>query len=96
MLQNGWLNTGDFVRMNEDGYVYFIGRSKDIIRRSGENFAPIEVEEALDSHPGVRASAVSRFRPSSPSYIEFIDALPMTPSQRIAKGRQSVPVTHRG
>ena len=58
MLQNGWLNTGGFVRMNEDGYAYFIGRGKDIIRRGGENFAPIEVEEALDSHPGVRASAV--------------------------------------
>lgn len=55
VLQDGWLNTGDIVRMNEDGCVYFIGRSKDIIRRSGENFAPIEVEEALDSHPGVFA-----------------------------------------
>jgi carnitine-CoA ligase len=124
VLQDGWLNTGDIVRMNEDGYVYFVGRNKDIIRRSGENFAPIEVEEALDSHPGVFASAViavparladddakafvvrseasavtaaellewcrdrlARFK--LPRYIEFIDELPMTPSQRIAKGQLS-------
>ncbi len=58
VIKDGWLNTGDIVRAEVSGVFTFVGRSKDIIRRSGENFAPIELEEALDAHPAVRMSAV--------------------------------------
>lgn len=58
VLHDGWLNTGDIVRQNDDGTFTYVGRGKDIIRRGGENFAPIEVEEALDAHPSVHSSAV--------------------------------------
>lgn len=57
-LQEGWLHTGDLVRMEEDGYLYTAGRKKDMVNRAGENIYPVEVEEILDSHPNVRESAV--------------------------------------
>jgi crotonobetaine/carnitine-CoA ligase len=57
-LRHGWLHTGDLGRRDERGYYYFVGRKKDIIRRSGENLAAAEVEEVLRSHPKVLDVAV--------------------------------------
>jgi len=54
----GWFHTGDRVRMGEDGSFFFVDRSKNIVRRSGENIAALEVESALQMHPAVRACAV--------------------------------------
>jgi carnitine-CoA ligase len=55
---DGWLRTGDLVRVNGDGGFTFIGRLKDVIRRRGENVAPAEIEEVLMSHPDVLEAAV--------------------------------------
>jgi carnitine-CoA ligase len=55
---DGWLRTGDLVVSHADGTYTFIGRTKEIIRRRGENLAPGEVEEALVSHPDVIEAAV--------------------------------------
>ena len=52
-----WFRTGDLARQDERGYFYFIGRMKDMIRRSGENIAAREVEQVLDGIPGVAESA---------------------------------------
>jgi crotonobetaine/carnitine-CoA ligase len=49
----GWFHTGDLVRRDEDGWLYFAGRKKDIIRRAGENISAGEVEEVLRGHPAV-------------------------------------------
>jgi crotonobetaine/carnitine-CoA ligase len=49
----GWLHTGDLGRCDTAGYLYFVGRIKDVIRRAGENIAAAEVETVLRSHPGV-------------------------------------------
>lgn len=57
-LAGGWLHTGDIARQDERGFLYFMGRSKDIIRRSGENVSAAEVEEVLRSHPRVLEAAV--------------------------------------
>ena len=57
-IQDGWLRTGDNARIGEDGYYYFVDRVKDMIKRSGENVATIEVESALASHPAVYEAAV--------------------------------------
>ena len=46
------------MRQGEDGAFFFVDRSKNIIRRSGENIAAVEVESALQAHPDVLASAV--------------------------------------
>ena len=54
----GWFHTGDLVRVGEDGSFFFVDRSKNVIRRSGENIAAVEVESALQAHPDVFASAV--------------------------------------
>lgn len=54
----GWFHTGDYVRRDANGWMYFVGRKKDIVRRAGENIAASEVEEVLRSHPEVIDAAV--------------------------------------
>ena len=54
-----WFHTGDIVRQEPDGSVFFVDRKKNVIRRSGENIAAVEVESALLQHPRVRAVAVA-------------------------------------
>lgn len=56
---DGWLRTGDLVRIDTDGYLYPEGRLSDTINRGGEKFGPIEVETALRSHPLVTECAVA-------------------------------------
>jgi len=53
------LCTGDWFRMDEDGFLYFVGRSDDIIKTRGEKVSPIEVEQALYSIDGIREAVVS-------------------------------------
>ena len=55
---DGWLNTGDIGRLGADGALFIVGRTKDIIIRSGFNVYPIEVESVINTHPSVRLSAV--------------------------------------
>ncbi|MDA0816848.1 MAG: AMP-binding protein [Planctomycetota bacterium] len=57
-LQKGWVLTGDLGRYDEDGYLWFMGRRKDIIVRAGKKVAPLEVEAALSDHPAVREACV--------------------------------------
>lgn len=54
----GWFHTGDLVKADAAGNLFFVDRSKNVVRRSGENIAAVEVESALQSHPDVLASAV--------------------------------------
>jgi acyl-CoA synthetase (AMP-forming)/AMP-acid ligase II len=56
--RGGWFHTGDVLRRGEDGQLHFVDRSKNIIRRSGENIAALEVEAAVADHPAIRAIAV--------------------------------------
>jgi carnitine-CoA ligase len=58
VLVDGWLRTGDLVRVNDDGTFGFVGRKKELIRRRGENLSPVEVEVALEAHPAVAEAAV--------------------------------------
>ena len=57
-LRNGWLHTGDVGRIDEDGYVFLMDRSKDMIISGGENIYPREVEEVIARHPAVREVVV--------------------------------------
>ena len=54
----GWLHTGDFGVMDEDGRLRFSSRIKDVFRVGGENVAPAEVEDVLHRHPKVRQAQV--------------------------------------
>ena len=53
----GWFNTRDLARL-EDGYLFIVGRTKELIVRFGENVYPAEVEAVLNAHPAVVRSAV--------------------------------------
>ncbi len=53
-LKDGWLYTGDMARQDEDGFIYIVDRKKDVIIVGGENVFPIEVENFLHTHPGVK------------------------------------------
>lgn len=120
VFTGGWLHTGDLARMDAEGRVYYVGRTKDMIRRSGENISADEVERALLQHPAVRLAAVlavpdelrgeevkayvvcegERPPPSElaefcagqlayfkvPRFWTFAEDLPLTPSERVAKG----------
>lgn len=121
-FRGGWFHTGDLARMDDQGRVYYVGRTKDMIRRSGENISAEEVERALQTHPAVRvAAAVAVPDPvrgeevkayvvltegadgggpeelaefcsrklayfKVPRYWSVVDSLPITPSERVAKG----------
>ncbi|MGF1470863.1 MAG: class I adenylate-forming enzyme family protein [Rubrobacteraceae bacterium] len=58
VFEDGWFDTGDLVRVDEDGYVWFSGRRKQIIVHDGSNIAPQEVEAALLEHPAVSRAGV--------------------------------------
>lgn len=53
-----WLHTGDIATMDADGYLYFKGRTKRIIKVSGVSVYPAQVEQVLEAHPGVQRACV--------------------------------------
>ena len=57
--QGGWLRSGDLGRLDEDGYLYIVGRSKDVIIRGGNNVYPTDIEAVLHEHPDVVEAAVA-------------------------------------
>ncbi|HVC14354.1 MAG TPA: AMP-binding protein [Acidimicrobiales bacterium] len=57
-ITTGWLHTGDVARIDAEGFVYIVDRSKDVVIRGGENVYSVEVEDALFSHPAVADCAV--------------------------------------
>ncbi len=57
-IVDDWIDTGDVARPDEDGYLWFCGRQKQIIIHDGSNICPQEVEEAVASHPAIEAVGV--------------------------------------
>jgi carnitine-CoA ligase len=57
-FRNLWFHTGDVLRRDEQGYFYFVGRRKDMVRRRGENISAAEVEAVIEGHPDILACAV--------------------------------------
>lgn len=57
-LKDGWLHTGDIVRMDKDGYFYIVDRKKSLIKVSGFQVWPNEVEQVLVSHPSILEAGV--------------------------------------
>jgi crotonobetaine/carnitine-CoA ligase len=119
-FRNLWFHTGDLGWLDEEGYLYFVGRKKEAIRRRGENISAFEVEKIVNQHPSVLESAAlavpselgeddvkvvlvlkegQSLDPESllsfcedrmayfmvPRFIEFREALPKTPTQRVEK-----------
>lgn len=120
--QGGWFHTGDVVRQDAGGDMVFVDRKKNVIRRSGENIAAVEVESVLMRHPRVTAAGVAAVPDAIrgdevfacltvsgdhtaeaareivdwaltqmayykvPGYIAFVDALPLTATNKIQRG----------
>ncbi|MEX3007483.1 AMP-binding protein [Hoeflea sp. TYP-13] len=120
--KGGWFHTGDIIMRDEEGDYFFVDRKKNVIRRSGENIAAVEVETILMQHPDIRAVAAAAAPDAlrgdevlacivtdmahgeetarsivtwalermayykAPGYVAFLDALPLTPTQKIQRG----------
>ncbi|WKB54262.1 class I adenylate-forming enzyme family protein [Eleftheria terrae] len=73
----GWLHTGDLARLAPDGVLEVVGRSKELIIRSGFNVYPVEVEQALCAHPDVmQAAVVGRPVPGNEEVVAFVEPVP--------------------
>ena len=57
-IRNGWLLTGDMARKDEDGFIWLVDRKKDVVISGGENIYPVQIEDHLSAHPGVKDVAV--------------------------------------
>jgi len=57
-LQNGWLHTGDIVRMDKDGYFYVVDRKKSLIKIGGFQVWPNEIEQVIGTHPAIKEAGV--------------------------------------
>ena len=58
VFRNLWFHTGDVLKLDADGFLYFVGRRKDMVRRRGENISAAEVELVIETHPDVLECAV--------------------------------------
>ncbi len=57
--RDGWLCTGDLARLDDDGFLYLVGRDKDVIIRGGNNVHAADIEAVLYEHPAVQEAAVA-------------------------------------
>ncbi len=85
--REGWFNTRDLARL-EDGNLFIVGRTKDLIVRFGFNIYPAEVEAVLDSHPSVARSAVigrvvegAAGNEEILAFVEPVSGSPLTPTE---------------
>ncbi len=63
-LAGGWLHTGDMATVDDAGFIYYVDRSKSMIRRGGMNIAAAEVEAVVLGHPAVaEAAAIGKYNP---------------------------------
>jgi acyl-CoA synthetase (AMP-forming)/AMP-acid ligase II len=69
-----WLHTGDLARIDDDGFVYFMDRKKELIKTGGENVYPREVEDVLGSHPAIAELTVIGL-PDSAGWGEKVTAV---------------------
>ena len=58
-FRDGWFTPGDLARRDEDGYVFIVGRKKDMIIRGGVNIYPPEIEDVLSGHPAIYEAVVA-------------------------------------
>ena len=72
-ITNGWLHTGDLAYTDEEGFIFFADRSKDLIIRGGENIFPAEIEDILRKNPKIQDVAVIGY--PHPRFVEITMAI---------------------
>ena len=88
--------TGDIGKVDAEGYLYITGRKKEMLIVSGENVFPREIEEVLDNHPAVSASAVIG-RPDDSrgevpvAFVELCEGVPFDASEARTYCRKNLP-----
>jgi long-chain acyl-CoA synthetase len=81
----GWFNTRDLARL-ENGYLFIVGRTKELIVRFGENVYPAEVEAVLNAHPAVvRSAVIGRTVEGTEGGEEVIAFVQLSPSSAISE-----------
>ena len=92
---DGWLHTGDLGWMDEEHFVFFADRMKDLIIRGGENIFPAEIEDVLRKHPKIADVAVLGF--PHPRLVEIVMAVIQTlPGAHLSEGEVVEFVKERG
>ncbi|HEV7267871.1 MAG TPA: AMP-binding protein [Falsiroseomonas sp.] len=81
-FRDGWFLTGDIVRQDADGYLHFVARRKDIIRRRGENISGAELDRVIGSHPAVAECAAIGV-PSEMGEEEVLTAIVLRPGAQV-------------
>jgi len=81
-VHGGWMYTGDIVRRDSDGYLYFVGRDTESMRKGGENVSAYEVEHVIVSHPDIEDAAVYAV-PSELAEDEIMASIKMMPGKTI-------------
>jgi len=92
-FRGGWFITGDLGKIDEDGYVTFMGRNKDLIISGGLNIYPVEIEEVINMHPEVAESAVvgvydKCFGEAVKAFIVLRDGIKISDNEIIAYCKQ--------
>jgi len=81
----GWLRTGDIGHVDHDGYLYVVGRKKEVIKRGGHSVFPLEIDNALSAHPSV-AEAITFSIPHDTLGEDVIAAVVRKPDASIDPG----------
>jgi carnitine-CoA ligase len=84
VLRNLWFHTGDLGRVDEEGYLYFVDRKKDYLRRRGENVSSFELERVFHEHDAVKDVAVHSV-PSEQGEDEVKVTIVLQPEVRIGE-----------
>ncbi len=80
--RNLWLHSGDIMKRGANGWFYFVDRKSDSIRRRGENISSVEVENEINAHPAVAASAVYPIKAAA-SEDEVMASVVLRPGQSL-------------
>ncbi|MFO7557721.1 MAG: AMP-binding protein [Desulfobacterales bacterium] len=81
-VRDGWLYTGDLVRKDSEGYLYFVGRNTESMRKGGENVSAYEVEHVIMKHPAVEEVAVYAV-PSEMAEDEIMAAITVVTGKKL-------------
>ncbi len=95
-MEGGWLATGDTGRIDPDGQIFVLGRSKDVIIRGGHNIDPLVIEEALMHHPDVELCAAvgepNRYSGELPvAFLKLKTGRSASPQEVLDAVRQRIP-----